>query len=630
MLWFFTLLATFWLSLFSYVYWLRRGRKLDIATHILRSSHSPASPLRHLILVFVPMLGLWLFGVYPAASYEYGFGFAYLSLGILLSFAVIIFLYKRLYLLGARYGGKFISNYWQSSTPFYLMRVLAILILIFLLMAQARLSSIFLHTIFGGYIPIVLGLIIGVIVPLVYLAWAGLDGALLFFRIQLFAILFVPIVIFIYVLAQFGGWLPFSVQIFALNTEDGAHLGNTGLMFFAKWGDLFTVEGWNYRLAISFALLFLGMPMLTLFFATFHGVKGFDSAANTLNQGQFGALNSYIFIPVLVVGVVLIIIAPIFFLTAHFLKLYNYIGLNDYIPLEAYFGKIDLATETGEQILVAIISAIWANQKWLALILSIVVFVCLQTLAIYYLGKTAMSLSKDVVARFKPFHKGTKGQYQAFLLCVALISIAGLVLSLLFSSPILVIFGLILALSCQILPLALALTYWQFPNCRGISWGIIAGVLAIFLSDKIFIDSLGIFTQLGLWQGWPLGLHSVFWGLATNIILCVVVSYFSQSGKDISHRQEFHQFLRGYAGLPRDKRGYRIPAIIMLCVWLIFALGPGAHLGNFIFGTGGDLSTWLIPGLPSIWLWQILWWLMGLWLLWFLAVKMEFAIFRRD
>ena len=42
------------------------------------------------------------------------------------------------------------------------------------------------------------------------------------------------------------------------------------------------------------------------------------------------------------------------------------------------------------------------------------------------------------------------------------------------------------------------------------------------------------------------------------------------------------------------------------------------------FGDPADPSTWLF-GIPSIWTWQIIWWLLGVFMMWFLAYKMELA-----
>ncbi|MES9868321.1 MAG: sodium:solute symporter family protein, partial [Sedimenticola sp.] len=65
-------------------------------------------------------------------------------------------------------------------------------------------------------------------------------------------------------------------------------------------------------------------------------------------------------------------------------------------------------------------------------------------------------------------------------------------------------------------------------------------------------------------------------------------------------------------------------AWIMTITWFFFGIGPGAVIGNWIFGDPTDAGTWLF-GIPSIWAWQLIWWLLGIFMMWFLAYKMELS-----
>ena len=54
-------------------------------------------------------------------------------------------------------------------------------------------------------------------------------------------------------------------------------------------------------------------------------------------------------------------------------------------------------------------------------------------------------------------------------------------------------------------------------------------------------------------------------------------------------------------------------------------IGPGCVIGNTIFGDpSGGVDAWMF-GIPSIWAWQILWWVLGCYMMWFLAYKMEMS-----
>ena len=87
----------------------------------------------------------------------------------------------------------------------------------------------------------------------------------------------------------------------------------------------------------------------------------------------------------------------------------------------------------------------------------------------------------------------------------------------------------------------------------------------------------------------------------------------------------YHIFLKEHAGLSAAKKGLVPVAWIVTLVWFFFGIGPGAVIGNSIFGNPNDAASWVF-GMPSIWAWQILWWALGVGMMWFLAYKMEMSL----
>ena len=47
-------------------------------------------------------------------------------------------------------------------------------------------------------------------------------------------------------------------------------------------------------------------------------------------------------------------------------------------------------------------------------------------------------------------------------------------------------------------------------------------------------------------------------------------------------------------------------------------------IGNWIFGDPNTPSEWIF-GIPSIWAWQILFWAIGVYMMWMLAYRMELS-----
>ena len=78
----------------------------------------------------------------------------------------------------------------------------------------------------------------------------------------------------------------------------------------------------------------------------------------------------------------------------------------------------------------------------------------------------------------------------------------------------------------------------------------------------------------------------------------------TQNSRDRAHRQKYHDFLADHAALPASKQSLKPAAWIITIAWLFFGIGPGAVIGNDIFGSPNDFSTWTF-GIPSIWAWHI-------------------------
>ena len=110
-----------------------------------------------------------------------------------------------------------------------------------------------------------------------------------------------------------------------------------------------------------------------------------------------------------------------------------------------------------------------------------------------------------------------------------------------------------------------------------------------------------------------------------NLIVCLGISAMTQNKEALEHRMKYHNFLREHAGLSAKVAKLKPAAWIITLVWLFFGIGPGAVIGNDIFGApDAGIDGWTF-GMPSFWAWQILWWGLGIFMMWFLAYKMEMS-----
>ncbi|MEX3008929.1 hypothetical protein ABVT35_10660 [Hoeflea sp. TYP-13] len=90
-----------------------------------------------------------------------------------------------------------------------------------------------------------------------------------------------------------------------------------------------------------------------------------------------------------------------------------------------------------------------------------------------------------------------------------------------------------------------------------------------------------------------------------------------------------HDFLQKHAGLSDEKHLLVPLAWVLVIVWFVVGAGQGAVLGNTIFGNPDDAASWIF-GIPSIWAWQLVWWAAGVYMIWFLAYKMELSLPPRN
>ena len=178
-----------------------------------------------------------------------------------------------------------------------------------------------------------------------------------------------------------------------------------------------------------------------------------------------------------------------------------------------------------------------------------------------------------------------------------------------------------MGIACQMFVPLLAICYVPWFTKHGISLGLIVGIFAVVLTDSLgqflFGNSVG-------WNKWPLSIHSSVWGVFFNLIASTGISYITQDQKEKNHKQKFHDFISDFKSTSLARRSLKPSAWIIVISWLFFAVGPGAITGNDLFGKPGNIESWSF-GMPSIWVWKIIFWLLGVVLVWFLAFKMEMS-----
>ena len=253
-------------------------------------------------------------------------------------------------------------------------------------------------------------------------------------------------------------------------------------------------------------------------------------------------------------------------------------------------------------------------------ILAVCAIASIQSTSSLYLTTSAI-VTRDILKKY--FTKNLNNQEQIFSsrIIIMIIFLLSLILSLVSGSKIIDLGSFALAIACQMFVPLIAICYFSWFTKQGISFGIVVGIIAVFLTESI---GQKIFGNLIIWNKWPLTIHSAAWGLFFNFISATLISFITQETKENNQKQKYHTFIDEYKSYSLTRKSLKPSAWIITITWMFFALGPGLIMGNELFGKPVNVESWSF-GIPSIWVWKIVFWMLGILLIWFLAVKMEMS-----
>jgi Na+/proline symporter len=252
-----------------------------------------------------------------------------------------------------------------------------------------------------------------------------------------------------------------------------------------------------------------------------------------------------------------------------------------------------------------------------AMCLCLLLIGALQIAVAFFATAGAQILTLDLVLRFVLPDLTAAGQRLSARIMLALIFAALALMAGFAPLATSVLSSVTLSLSAQLLPAVLGLCWLRWFTRSGVVTGLILGtLLVLFTEPPGLIAFEGLFLDLP-WGRWPLTVHSAAWGLLFNLIACLLVSAVT--------RGEAEPVRRLHAAFARDDRvGFggdaaRTAKWALALIWAYLAIGPGAILGNDFFSHPIFTDTAVRLAMPSLWVWQIMFWLAGVLLVWWLA-----------
>ncbi len=568
----------------------------------------------------------WTFMGHPGLIYRDGFPYAYASFyAITIPFTGVLFL-KRQWMLGKKFGfvtpGEMFSTYFKSDTIRLLIVLVALVFSVPYLGIQLRASGFLFNVLTDGMLGVNVGMVLLSLVVVIYVASGGLKAVAYVDTMQCIllagGIITLGLISFYYI----GGLSNLTEGIVALTqsdsklTKDGYshYVAIPGMIQFVDAGSKAIGGPWTGIMILTYMFALMGIqsaPAFTMWAFSNKSPKPF--APQQVWASAFG------------IGAILFFFTAVQGIGSHFLGanldmvtnnpdvVNNVIGPN--------LGGKDLMETASKQggLVPQLINLMGDSAPWLVGLLSVCALAAMQSTGAAYMSTAGAMITRDIVKRYLLPNASDNQQKLFGRFFVIIIVALALLVAATATDALVLLGGLAVAYGFQMWPALIAICFWPWLTSLGITLGLVAGLIAVTCTESIG-QSLGITG----WGRWPLTIHSAGWGIFFNLGTAILVSFFTQNQDAYNHRMKYHNFLKDYAGLPAEKRNLIPIAWIITLLWFFFGIGPGAVIGNWIFGDPTNPSTWIF-GIPSIWAWQILFWVIGVYMMWMLAYKMELA-----
>ena len=550
----------------------------------------------------------WTFVGHPGKILTDGLPYAFASFyALTIPFTGVLFL-RRQWVLGRVYNyvtpGEMYSDYYGGNSMRALTVLVAFLFSVPYLGIQLRASGALFNVLTDGLISTNLGMILLSAVVVIYVASGGLRSVAYVDCAQAILLALGIIVLGVITIKWIGGWNLFTEGIGVLVKNDLIS------------GNRLTLKGFSNRVAMPGSIqivssgsnavggVWTGMMCMTYMFALM-GIQ--SSPAFSMwayaNKTSEPFRWQQVVASSIVIGIILFTFTIIQGMGA------------DVLVLNGIFETISDST-----LVPKLINLMSDSAPWLVGLLAVCALAAMQSTGSAYMSTFSAMITKDIYKNYID-EKVTEDR-QKFIgrLFVVIVAVAALVVAIVSTDALVMLGGLAVAYGFQMYPALFGNLYCKWISKTGVTMGLITGLLAVTLTDKMS-------SAFSLpWGAYPLTIHSAGWGILFNIIFTGFGSYFfPDSDQKNLDKEKRHAFLSEVAGVPDSKKKLVPIAYGLVIFWFLFGFGPFAMIGNTLFSDPNIPATWAPFNLPSIWIWQLVFLFFGIFVMWFLAFNMGFS-----
>ena len=517
----------------------------------------------------------WTFIGHPGLIWRDGLAYAFASFYVLTIPITGTFFSKRTWLMGKRYGfitpGDMYAYYYNSETLRWLVVLTAVLYSMFYSAVQLMASAALFHHVAG--VPVTFGAIFMAFIVWFYVCTGGLKASTWVGVIQFVLLVGGIVLLGAYMIAPpdaWTGWSQFSQEIAKLDTK---YLTVPRMINFGLGG----AEGesaWTAVMVLTYMFALMGIQSSPAFTMWTFGLK----SPKPLAWQQA-------FMSTFVVGFAL------FFFTA-------FQGMGAQVLVQKGVMTFAKDSDVVPMLMTKYLPGFALGIVFMGAIAAI------HSTAAPYIGTGGSILLRDVYFKYIRPDAGHAEQIWVNRVLATLLTIAALAVGLTSTAALVIIGSLATAFGFVMYLLLLGVIWgFRFPSI-GAVLGVLAGMVAVFLTYKIWPN--------------PLSMHCAFWGTFTGLIVAYICRGLGVKDNEetIKRQAEVRTFLDDIDAPSEAGKKWRSVMKVATPTWYFFAIGPACILGNNAFS---------FAGFPPLWSWQITWWILGIIMMWALCFKAEMA-----
>ena len=547
----------------------------------------------------------WTFVGHPGKIFTDGLPYAFASFyALTIPFTGVLFL-RRQWVLGKAYRyitpGEMYSDYYGGNAIRMLTVLVAFLFSVPYFGVQLRASGDLFYVLTDGLINPNTGMIALSTVVMIYVASGGLRSVAFVDCAQAVLLALGIIILGGVVIYYAGGWSGFIASFAEIIRND------------ITSGENLTVDGFSKKVALPGSIQFVssgsqsvggswtGIMCMTYMFA----LMGIQSSP-AFSMWAFSNKTSRAFRWQQVIASSLIVGIILFSFTI-------IQGLGGHVLVEQGI----LKSVTDKNLIPQLINLLSESAPWLVGLLAVCALAAMQSTGAAYMSTFSAMFTKDIYARYISKKSSDSELKTIGRFFVVFVTGAALIVAANSNQAIVMLGGLAVAYGFQMYPSLIGLCYYKGFNNKGVVAGLTVGLIAVTLTDKTSV-------WFGVpWGAYPFTVHSAGWGIFFNLITTFLVSNVSKETElEKDNKNRIHELLSTVAGLNfYQKKKIRLAWVLTL-VWFLVGFGPFATIGNSLFSDPNSPSLWAPFGLPSLWVWQIIFLFYGIFVMWFLAFHM--------